>query len=104
MPPARTVYADDVQHRLAERVEVDVDPEARPRRRLLRAVRPRRQPGAVVDVDPHVEVARVHPQALGGAEADVHDRRRDEARAARVLDRHLDAELDGDVADQQRPA
>ena len=30
------------------------------------------------------------------------DGRGDEARAACVLDRHLDAELDGDVADQHR--
>ena len=41
--------------------------------------------------------------ALGCAQADVDDGGRDEARAARVLDRHLDAELDGDVADQHGP-
>ena len=52
--------------------------------------------------DPGVEVARVHPQALRGTEPDMHDGRGDEARAACVLDRHLDAELDGDVADQCR--
>ena len=39
---------------------------------------------------------------LGRAEADVDDRGGHEARAAGVLDRHLDAELDRDVADQRR--
>ena len=61
-------------------------------------------PRAVIDVDPGVEVAGVHPQALRGAETDVDDGSSDEARAARVLDGHLDAELDGDVADQRRAA
>ena len=44
----------------------------------------------------------MHAQPLGGAEADVGDGGRDEARAARVLDRHLEAELGGDVAHEDR--
>ena len=44
----------------------------------------------------------MHPHALGRAEPDVDDRGRHEARAAGILHRHLDAELDGHVADQRR--